>query len=112
MTESWKEFMKRMQDNHKSYNDWVAQTGGLTEPREAINIYNEVQKMVDEKVDHPDHYTTGGIETWDFIEAKGLNYNLGNVVKYIARSEHKGNTYIDLQKAMAYLQREISLYEK
>ena len=112
MTRTWKELVELLQENQKTYNDWVAKTGGLMEPREEIKIYEQVQKMTDEKVNHPEHYTTGGIETWDFIEAKGLNYNLGNVVKYIARSEHKGNTYTDLQKAMAYLQREIDLYEK
>jgi hypothetical protein len=58
-------------------------------------------------VNHPPHYKTGGIETIDFIEAKGLNYRLGNVVKYITRAEHKGNRKEDLQKALWYLQREI-----
>ena len=58
-------------------------------------------------VNHPPHYTTGGIETIDFIEAKQLNYNLGNVVKYITRADHKGNRVEDLRKAKWYLEREI-----
>ena len=58
-------------------------------------------------VNHPAHYKVGGIETIDFIEAKGLNYNLGNVVKYITRSDHKGNREEDLKKARWYLDREI-----
>ena len=58
-------------------------------------------------VNHPAHYKTGGIETIDFIEAKGLNYNLGNVVKYITRADHKGNRKQDLEKAAWYLAREI-----
>jgi hypothetical protein len=58
-------------------------------------------------VNHPAHYTTGGIETIDFIEAKKLNYNLGNCVKYITRADHKGNRLQDLQKAKWYLEREI-----
>ncbi len=58
-------------------------------------------------VNHPSHYTQGGIETIDFIEAKKLNYNLGNVVKYITRADHKGNRIEDLQKAKWYLEREI-----
>jgi hypothetical protein len=49
----------------------------------------------------------GGIETIDFIEAKQLNYHLGNVVKYITRAGHKGNELQDLQKALWYLEREI-----
>jgi hypothetical protein len=50
----------------------------------------------------------GGIETIDFIESKELGYNLGNVVKYITRSDHKGNKLQDLQKAQWYLNREIA----
>jgi hypothetical protein len=59
-------------------------------------------------VNHPEHYKVGGIETIDFIEAKSLGYNLGNVVKYITRSDHKGNKLQDLQKAQWYLNREIN----
>ena len=58
-----------------------------------------------DSVNHPPHYTAGGIETIDFIEAKGLDYNLGNVVKYITRAEHKGDKIKDLQKAQWYLRR-------
>ena len=58
-------------------------------------------------VNHPSHYKVGGIETIDFIEAKKLNYNLGNVVKYITRADHKGNRKQDLEKARWYLDREI-----
>lgn len=58
-------------------------------------------------VNNPPHYTTGGIETIDFIEAKKLGYNLGNVVKYITRADHKGNRVEDLRKAKWYLEREI-----
>jgi predicted DNA-binding protein YlxM (UPF0122 family) len=65
--------------------------------------FEEVKDMVN----HPDHYKVGGIETIDFIEAKKLNYNLGNVVKYITRADHKGNREQDLNKALWYLTREI-----
>lgn len=59
-------------------------------------------------VNHPDHYKVGGIETIDFIEAKRLNYNMGNAVKYISRAEHKGNKRQDLEKAIWYINRELS----
>ena len=59
-------------------------------------------------VNHPKHYTTGGIETIDFIEAKKLGYNLGNVVKYITRAGLKSNQIEDLRKAQWYLTREIN----
>ena len=62
----------------------------------------------DDPVNHPAHYKVGGIETIDFIEAKKLNYNMGNAVKYIARADHKSNRKQDLEKAVWYLNREIS----
>ena len=63
---------------------------------------------MDDPVNHPAHYKTGGIETIDFIEAKNLGYHLGNVVKYITRADHKGNRKEDLLKAQWYLNRAIS----
>ena len=68
-------------------------------------------KMFEHKADpvnHPPHYKVGGIETIDFIEAKKLGYNLGNVVKYLTRADHKGNRKQDLEKAKWYLERELS----
>jgi hypothetical protein len=59
-------------------------------------------------VNHPAHYKVGGIETIDFIEAKGLTYHLGNAVKYISRADHKGNRKQDLEKAKWYLERAIA----
>jgi hypothetical protein len=61
-------------------------------------------------VNHPYHYKVGGIETIDFIEAKELNYNMGNAVKYISRADHKGNKKQDLEKAVWYLNREIAKF--
>jgi len=65
-----------------------------------------------DNVNHPAHYTKGGMETIDFIESKGLNYLLGNVVKYVTRADHKGNREEDLLKARWYLNREIAKSQK
>ena len=64
-------------------------------------------------VNHPGHYTDGGIETIDFIEAKKLPYHLGNAVKYISRAGKKDpeKTVEDLQKAVWYINRYISKLE-
>ena len=62
-------------------------------------------------VNHPAHYKVGGVETIDFIEAKGLNYHLGNVIKYITRADHKGDRVENLRKAKWYLERELSKVE-
>lgn len=63
-------------------------------------------------VAHPSHYTQGGIETIDFIEAKALGFHLGNVVKYVTRAAHKGSELQDLRKARWYLDRWIELRER
>jgi hypothetical protein len=62
-------------------------------------------------VNHPEHYTDGGIETIDFIEAKNLPYHLGNSVKYISRAGKKDpqKTVEDLKKADWYIRRYIEL---
>lgn len=69
-------------------------------------------ELTTDNVNHPAHYKVGGIETIDFIEAKNLSYHLGNVVKYIARADSKGNREEDLLKARWYLNREIAKFTK
>ena len=61
-------------------------------------------------VNQPPHYKTGGVETLDFIEAKDLNYRLGNVIKYVSRAGKKDGSdpVQDLEKAAFYLNREIA----
>jgi hypothetical protein len=60
-------------------------------------------------VNNPPHYTDGGVDTLKFIEAKDLNYRLGNVVKYVSRAGKKvgSDPVQDLEKARFYLEREI-----
>ena len=57
----------------------------------------------------PTHYRRGSIEPWDFIRDQGLNYHLGNAIKYICRAGHKDKTSVnsDLRKAIHYLQNEL-----
>lgn len=56
---------------------------------------------------NPQYYQDGGIQTIDYIEAKQLNFHLGNAIKYISRAGKKGNKLEDLLKAQWYLNREI-----
>lgn len=58
-------------------------------------------------VEHPSHYNQGKYEVIDVINDWKLNFNLGNVVKYVARAEYKNNAIEDLEKAMFYLNYEI-----
>ncbi len=58
-------------------------------------------------VNSPEHYqASNGMEAIEVIEAFGLNYNLGNAVKYILRSDKKGAAEEDIKKAIWYLKRE------
>lgn len=54
----------------------------------------------------PKHYTETKIEPIDVIEAWGLNFNLGNAVKYISRAGRKEDRKADIIKAANYLYRE------
>lgn len=69
-------------------------------------------KTKTDPVNHPPHYTHGGIETIDVIEAWSLGFCLGNAVKYISRAGHKGSRLEDLKKARWYIEREIAAAEK
>lgn len=64
--------------------------------------------QVAEAVHHPPHYTTGTIEVITVIEDWDLNFNEGNIVKYVARARRKGKHLEDLMKARQYLDFEIA----
>lgn len=55
---------------------------------------------------HPDYYNQGRIEVLDFIRDQRLDFELGNVVKYVCRQNMKGGVE-DLRKALDYLEKYI-----
>tara|TARA_Y100001970_G_C13798830_1_gene633981 strand:- start:141 stop:428 length:288 start_codon:yes stop_codon:yes gene_type:complete len=55
----------------------------------------------------PSYYKRGSIQVWDFIRDQGMNFHLGNVIKYVCRAGHKDNDIEDLAKAIHYLSNEI-----
>ena len=67
-----------------------------------------------ETVNHPDHYQGGKYEVIDIIEDFGLNFSLGNSIKYILRAGHKDPQLKkeDLRKAIWYLERELKKGER
>lgn len=75
-----------------------------------MNTTRNILKKSDDPV-HPEHYNQFKIEPIDAIEEWDLNFNLGNVIKYVARAKHKGSELDDLQKARFYLNREIKRKE-
>lgn len=63
---------------------------------------------IKDKDNTPSHYK-GSIQPIDIINAQDLNFNLGNVVKYVCRAGKKEgeNTLSDLEKAKDYINFEI-----
>jgi|TARA_R110002073_G_scaffold53827_1_gene138514 hypothetical protein len=54
------------------------------------------------------HYENGkGYDVIDFIKDYNLNFNRGNIIKYISRADKKNHELMDLLKAKDYLEREI-----
>jgi hypothetical protein len=90
------------------YNKSVRQKPSTLVPNAVASMY----LYADDKINHPSHYKVGGIETIDFIEAKQLDYHLGNVVKYISRANHKDEKLENLKKAQWYLNRAVANLSK
>ena len=56
----------------------------------------------------PEHYkTSNDFDVIDVAKSYGLNFNRGNVVKYVCRAGKKADELKDLLKAKDYIQREI-----
>ena len=81
----------------------------------ALDPAENAQLALDFK-DTPLHYksTMGNFDVLDFIDAYNLNFNLGNVVKYVARAGKKSgeDKLTALKKALVYLEHEIILAER
>ena len=108
-------FLNRMDDmletdelKIEALNDSVCNSWSTVYDKRIINYDNSKGK---EMVNHPSHYTQG-IEAIDYIESHKMNFNIGNVIKYVTRAKHKGAELEDLKKASWYLNREIERLEK
>jgi len=55
----------------------------------------------------PSYYQRGTYQVWDFIRDQGLNFHLGNAIKYICRAGYKTSKIEDLEKAIHYLENEL-----
>lgn len=74
------------------------------------------QKVTDkleryDAVNHPKHYTShpSGVECIEIT--RHMTFNLGNVIKYLWRADHKNASLEDLKKAAWYLNDEIQRLE-
>lgn len=64
-------------------------------------------------IERPAHYVEGRkYEPKDVIRDWKLNFNLGNVIKYVSRAGRKDSKIVDLEKAKQYLQFEIDYLQR
>lgn len=75
-----------------------------------IGEYYKYAEIVSYKDTKPNHYPQG-YDVIDFVKDNELNFNEGNVIKYVVRARKKGGHIEDLKKAKDYLEREIKHYE-
>ena len=79
-----------------------------------ISDISDISKYQNNSVNHPIHYNShpSGIEVIEIV--RHMNFNLGNVIKYILRAGNKDKSKIieDLKKAQWYLNDEIIKLEK
>ena len=50
------------------------------------------------------YYKRGSTDVWDVIREQGLNFHLGNAIKYICRAGYKDSKKHALEKAINDLQ--------
>ena len=66
-------------------------------------------KQKEENAIKPSHYKAGEFDVIAFCQLHNINFDLGNVIKYVTRAGKKENNseLQDLNKAMEYLKRRI-----
>jgi hypothetical protein len=61
----------------------------------------------------PIHYKGGkDYDVIDFCKDYDLNFNKGNIIKYLVRAGKKDDELRDMRKALDYLEREIEYLEE
>ena len=77
------------------------------------------EEKVEDMVNHPSHYTSGGVECIDAITAALSKYDdpvdswlVGQVIKYLWRAPLKGKYDEDIHKAQFYLNRLVEKIDK
>lgn len=78
-------------------------------PTQAKEAFIEGINPPKEAVVHPEHYHRGTYEALKVIEAWQLNFNRGNIIKYVCRAGRKdpSKEIEDLEKALFYLRAEL-----
>ena len=69
-------------------------------------VPNHYQPVKNESINNIDN-----IDVIDFCKMYDLNFNRGNIVKYVCRAGKKDDEIQDLKKALHYLKRELKHLE-
>ena len=79
----------------------------------------KAESKTEDMVNHPSHYTSGGVECIDAITAALSKYDdpvdawlVGQVIKYLWRAPLKGKYDEDIKKAQFYLNRLVEKIDK
>ena len=107
---------KEFDDKCTKFLSWYSGKEKTQMKSKRVNYIEEMEKMAKNQendiINHPEHYTKGGIEVREFIDSWHLDFNSGNVIKYVVRAPYKGTELQDLKKAQNYLNHLIELKEK
>lgn len=103
----WQDCIPNTKDDCVNYQPISNRNGNVRTDRQPDPPIIITTGSTEDKVNHPSHYTQGGIECIDAIKAsmsaEGFqDYCKGNVIKYIWRWRNKGGVE-DLKKASVYL---------
>lgn len=74
----------------------------------------ELDTKIVNNVNHPSHYNQGNVECIDALDACGfgLDFCVGNAIKYLWRFKDKDKPVEDLKKALWYLTHALSKIEE
>ena len=104
------------------FSDWEDRPNDIERNYEIIFGNNEDmdhEKKSEDMVNHPSHYTHGGVECIDAITSALSSYEdsvdswlVGQVIKYLWRAPLKGKYDEDIKKAQFYLNRLVEKIDK
>ena len=85
----------------------------MTMLKKILNSYKKIKDMVN----NPPHYTRGGIEAIDYMEAKStpeefMGHLRLTALKYLSRTGYKDDALQDLKKAQWYVNKLVAYVEK
>ena len=103
------------------FSDWEDNPNAIEKNYEIIfgNKSEKKEEKAEDMVNHPSHYTSGGVECIDAITSALSSYEdsvdswlVGQVIKYLWRAPLKGKYEEDIKKAQFYLNRLVDKINK